>query len=256
MPSSLPEIEGMAEAARVDALCLPRGYRRQLSAVDANTEGTGNRYWGIGDRQAFNASDSQWQVYRHASRLARSMRRPVVWDVGCGTGLKLKRLVGRVQGSSGWGFDQPFAVQLASRDPQPGVGFRSVDLARFSPGDAPPADLVICADVLEHLEDPAALLQGIRRHAKPGCTVVVSTPDRDKLHGRSAQQPKNRMHVQEWTLREMGKLLEACGFEIRGKWVVPPVRLRLRPRNLLVLGGLLARRATVRTTAMFELVSP
>lgn len=256
MPSSPAETEGMSEAARVDALCLPCGYRRQLSAVDANTEGTGNRYWGTSARQAFNASDSQWQVYRHACGLARSMRQPVVWDIGCGTGLKLKRLVNRVQGSSGYGFDQPFAVQLASRVPQPGVGFRSVDLASFAPGDAPPADLVICADVLEHLEDPAALLRGIRRHVKPGCTVVVSTPDRDRLHGRGARQPTNQMHVQEWTMREMGRLLAACGFEIRGEWMVPPVRLRLRPKNLLVLGGLVLSRGTVRTTAMFELMSP
>lgn len=38
-------------------------------------------------------------------------------------------------------------------------------------------DLVICADVLEHLVDPGAVLIGLREHAASGSRLVVSAPN-------------------------------------------------------------------------------
>jgi hypothetical protein len=64
-------------------------------------------------------------------------------------------------------------------------------------GAAPRAELVICADVIEHLEDPNELLQFIKR--TQASRVVISTPERDLLNlGTHDGPPRNMHHVREW----------------------------------------------------------
>jgi hypothetical protein len=75
-------------------------------------------------------------------------------------------------------------------------------------------DLLICADVIEHVKNPDALLDFIKR-AKPK-TVVISTPDRDVLVELFYKwyletdpawtgfngPPFNQCHLREWSFVE------------------------------------------------------
>ena len=62
-------------------------------------------------------------------------------------------------------------------------------------------DLVICADVIEHLVDPDELLGFIER-CQPK-VIVLSTPDRNKMRPDTrGGPPSNFCHVREWAWDE------------------------------------------------------
>src|SRR5205823_3527718 len=76
--------------------------------------------------------------------------------------------------------------------------------ASFDEVNVPPADLVICADVIEHVADPEALMRFLVSATTDW--IVISTPDRDLVYsGRSKYRfgpPSNPAHVREWTMSE------------------------------------------------------
>lgn len=79
--------------------------------------------------------------------------------------------------------------------------------ASFEEVELPKADLVVCADVIEHVADPDALMRFIARVAKD--RVVISTPDRDLVYaGRTRYRfgpPANPAHVREWNMDEFNR---------------------------------------------------
>jgi methionine biosynthesis protein MetW len=96
-----------------------------------------------------------------------------VLDVGCGSG----GLLARLAGSAGWraGVElSPLAAAAAAA-----VADEVVNAGAGGPLPFPPAsfDVVVCADVLEHLADPAAALAGAAGLCRPGGAVVVSVPN-------------------------------------------------------------------------------
>jgi len=66
------------------------------------------------------------------------------------------------------------------------------------------ADLVLCADVIEHLRDPDELLAFIKRI---NCQYIIfSTPRREMLYRFWNRgywgPPKNKHHIREWSFSE------------------------------------------------------
>jgi len=53
-------------------------------------------------------------------------------------------------------------------------------------------DLIICSDVIEHVDDPSRMLAEIRRILVPGGRLIITTPI------RFSERPIDPMHVQEW----------------------------------------------------------
>ena len=75
-----------------------------------------------------------------------------------------------------------------------------------------PADLaetvIICSDVLEHLNDPTALVNSIRILLDRAPVAILSTPERDRVRGPDDQgPPANPAHVREWNFEELRALL-------------------------------------------------
>ena len=141
-------------------------------------------------------------------------------DVGCGPGYLCEALRERgyaVTGveRSGWG------------PPAGASGYTLVeaDLERGLPPLDERFDAVICADVLEHLRDPGALLRQIRGVLKPGGRLIASLPNSGHLYFRlvvlAGQFPKkdkglfDRTHVHFFTWDGWVELLEAAGFAVR-----------------------------------------
>jgi 2-polyprenyl-3-methyl-5-hydroxy-6-metoxy-1,4-benzoquinol methylase len=195
------------------ALYLPEGYREN-PAASADADGT--PYWSdqlsdpvLQDR----ALRYQEPVYRHASRRMGESAHTVL-DVGCGTGHKLVRHFAR-KADRVIGLDQGSGIERARRD-FPEATWIEGDLETdevWTRADALRPDLVICADVIEHLVDPVDLLD--RLHDLARGRLVLSTPDRNRLEGAlPLGPPRNTRHVREWTMDELQALVLSRGYEI------------------------------------------
>lgn len=72
------------------------------------------------------------------------------------------------------------------------------------------AQYAVCAEVLEHLDDPALFLKHASRYLAHGCTLVVTVPG-----GPQSEFDRHIGHRQHFTPRMLRALLEAGGFTVQ-----------------------------------------
>ncbi len=167
------------------------------------------------------ATTTVWQpdVYAQAAELAESVGAVQVVDFGCGSGEKLLHFFeGRRRQL--FGVDFRGSLRLA-RNRSSAAVWRECNLALWSDlrgvegvlatGDP---QLLIAADVIEHLSDPRPLVGTIRnmllRNARS--RAVISTPDRHRTRGPGRDGPPlNPCHIREWLLPELGRALISAG---------------------------------------------
>jgi 2-polyprenyl-3-methyl-5-hydroxy-6-metoxy-1,4-benzoquinol methylase len=180
----------------------------------------------------------------------------VLADVGCGTGDLWRALGGT--------FDSCVGVDALRYDGLPGdVDFHAADLdaARLPLPDAS-VDTAAAVEVIEHLENPRALVRELARIVRPGGWVVVTTPNQLSalslltliLKGRfsafqDAAYPAHRTALLEIDLR---RIMTECGlhdvavaYTQLGRlpltpWHYPEAVARLAPRRLsdnIVIAG-------------------
>ncbi len=99
------------------------------------------------------------------------------------------------------------------------VSLRKVPDARFvqrnllEPGDPGAlrcwAQFATCAEVLEHLDDPALFLKNTSEYLAPGCLLIVTVPG-----GPQSEFDKHIGHRQHFTPAKLRSLLETAGFEV------------------------------------------
>ena len=145
----------------------------------------------------------QWQreVYQFAREVADRHGFRRILDLGCGSGYKLTRYFPEHETL---GLDLEPTVQFL-RQRYPGRRWGVCDL------ETPPdfdAELLICADVIEHIPSPEKLARLIQR-IRPKL-IVISTPERNLLmQGTHDGPPKNPAHVREWSLAEFRAFMES-----------------------------------------------
>ncbi|HET8995758.1 MAG TPA: methyltransferase domain-containing protein, partial [Acetobacteraceae bacterium] len=71
--------------------------------------------------------------------------------------------------------------------------------------DEPAFDLIACFETVEHVADPAALLQALRRLCAPGGTIVVSCPNDPATLSPGATNP---FHVRTYTFGQFREFAE------------------------------------------------
>jgi methionine biosynthesis protein MetW len=96
-----------------------------------------------------------------------------VLDIGCGSGVLLGRIGERAGYRAGVELSTA-AAAAAARVADEIVNLPVDGELPFAPASF---DVVICADVLEHLPDPAAALSAVSKFCRPDGAVVVSVPN-------------------------------------------------------------------------------
>ena len=169
----------------------------------------------------------QRPVYDAAIRLIRQHNCQRMIDIGCGSAHKLAYLHRQCPTLEITGVDQESAIQYCRRTYQFGTWLpANLDepLPKELPGNA---DLLICADVIEHLGQPEILLASLRRLVHPQGLIILSTPDRDATRGVNANTVPNPYHVREWNVAEFAQLVQHYNYKILQHFHVLPVNIAL-----------------------------
>lgn len=128
-------------------------------------------------------------------------------DIGCGDGFFSAILAGNYPGSEVVGFDtDSTAIELANKKTG---GISNVS---FTEGDAfehlKEADLIVAADVIEHLYKPYEFMENCFEILSPGGHLFLSTPIRFK------EIPNDGYHIHEYFYGELEKISRVAGFRI------------------------------------------
>lgn len=159
----------------------------------------------------------------------RASASPSFFDVGIGTGFYSRVLLNEVPGARGIGFDvSEFSIDYTRRQVDAYQCGDRYELRRQDVTAQPVgvvAPFVVCVEVLEHLEDPLAMLRTLRSLVAPGgkalITAALTAPNADHIYlYRNAEE----VHQQ---LREVGFRLEqyfaAAAYVPRANEPVPTI---------------------------------
>lgn len=164
-----------------------------------------------------------------------------VLDLGCGNGHLAAALAARgftvtgVERPAEYRPDFPASVDLIEHDLDQGL-----------PRIYQQFDYVICADILEHLRDPAHLLEQLHVALRPGAQLIASLPNSGNIYfrsqvalGRFPQHDQglfDRTHLHFYPWHGWQQLFRESGFRIRS--VVPtsvPFEQAFTPRRASVM---------------------
>ncbi len=146
---------------------------------------------------------------RHLRRIVTEMVRPLAYDslldVGCGQGSLLATLMPLKPQASHMGVDFAAKALDVARHRAPNAEFGLLDVVaghldrRF--------DLVVCTDVVEHIEDDVAALRNLA--AMTGRYLLVST-----LQGRMREFERSVGHHRNYAHGELQAKIKSVGLEV------------------------------------------
>jgi SAM-dependent methyltransferase len=154
--------------------------------------------------------------------LAHLPRGATVLDVGCGNGMHTLKAAARSRWVAGVDGDRA-SLHVALRTTRVrgvrNVGFVAGDLEDGLPVRSGHFDVVICLDVLEHVQKRDRLLGEIRRGLKPGGVLLLVVPNRATSWKRRLARAglfaySDPDHKIEYTLDELTEELGRNGFRI------------------------------------------
>lgn len=130
-----------------------------------------------------------------------------ILDVGCGAGNMIHHLsrYGHVRGIE----VDPRPVKIAQSR---GYEVRQADAANSIPFKDASFDLVTALDVIEHVEDDAAVLRQARRVLKPGGYLLVTTPAFQWLWSYNDEL---NAHKRRYTARDLDARLGKAGLRVQ-----------------------------------------
>lgn len=133
-----------------------------------------------------------------------------VLDVGCGPGALLERIRKRLPTADLQGIE--FSPAAARHAPD-GLRERIVvgDILAVAPTLPQRAfDVIVCSEVLEHVPDPAAVVQRLAMLAKPGATLLFSVPAGMR---HWSVQDEAAGHLRRFEIEEFRALLAGAGLQ-------------------------------------------
>jgi 2-polyprenyl-3-methyl-5-hydroxy-6-metoxy-1,4-benzoquinol methylase len=153
-----------------------------------------------------------------------------VLDVGCSSGYLSERLVQRGSTVVGIELDEHAAAQAERFCESVVTGDVEEMELPFEPASF---DVVMCADLIEHLRDPGAFLARVRPLLRPGGRLVLTTPNvanwtirLSLLLGRFDYTERgilDRTHTHLFTRRSLIRCLEGAGYRVESFDFTVPV---------------------------------
>jgi len=149
-------------------------------------------------------SKDEWQleVYLHALGLMKKHNFSTVIDVGCGSGYKLITYLGEYQTI---GLELSRNLE-ALEQAYPGRKWLETNI---NCSDIVKTDVLICSDVIEHVENPNDLVKFLSEISFE--YLVLSTPDRDLVYQKGSRYldgpPRNVAHQREWNFSEFNQYI-------------------------------------------------
>lgn len=205
----------------VENYFIKAGYTPNDKAVTLD-EISGEQYWN--KSSIYSSYYYQFPVYRYAKKLLREKKIKRVIDVGCGTGTKLAFIHKDLPEVAFTGIDQKAAIEYCENNYNFGNWHvDDIENPDESLGDIK-AELVICSDVIEHLLNPDVLLVYLKKKVANDGYIVLSTPERDVLRGKSCTNSPNKFHIREWNLEEFENYLLSSGFRVVEHFLQYPIR--------------------------------
>jgi len=203
-------VDGMKYAKDVSADVLR--YRLGKMGFDSGEFG------GVGEEYDLKQADSS-----HATILRWLERRPAanILDLGCSSGLLSEKV--RELGHRVTGVDVLEVEGVKGRVDR----FIKADLDRGIPteaGDGGPYDVVLCADILEHVRGPEQLMREAREVLAPGGLLIASVPNFGHWYARTRtvlglfdydqRGVLDNGHVRFFTRRGLLRRIRSAGFNV------------------------------------------
>jgi 2-polyprenyl-3-methyl-5-hydroxy-6-metoxy-1,4-benzoquinol methylase len=162
--------------------------------------------------------------YATLFRQVGKLRPESILDVGCGEGFTLQKLMDRGIGKRLEGIEYlDRAIEIGNKI-HPELTLKQGNIYDLPYKDNE-FDLVLCTEVLEHLEEPEKALKELKRVAKRYC--IISVPNEplfmlgNFLRGKNLARWGNDIeHIQHWTSNQMKKFV---GRELKITSVLRPL---------------------------------
>jgi SAM-dependent methyltransferase len=167
--------------------------------------------------------DYQYHVYRIAGQIIKRNGLKSGLDLGCGPATKAATMLAPKLKNLTL-IDQSTCEHLA-KNAIPDATFVATNLEQCELQLNREFDIIICADVLEHLSNPLPCLQFAYNHLSSSGFAVFSTPERDALRGHDCMKSPHLAHVREWNKSEFKQLLEHVGYSVCQHILAPPARI-------------------------------
>lgn len=146
-------------------------------------------------------STDEWQkeVYEFAKNFMVKNNYKKVVDFGCGSGYKM---IQNFQDFDAVGVEveETYKYLIENHPDNKWLNADDLDSQTLD------CDLVVCADVIEHVLNPDEFLESLNKINFK--YLIISTPERYLKHGNfHFGPPKNPFHIREWTAREFRNYL-------------------------------------------------
>ncbi len=135
-----------------------------------------------------------------------------ILDVGCGEGFTLSLLKKKNIGKIIEGIDNSIDAISIGKNLFPGISFKVGDIYNL-PYKSNSFDLVICSEVLEHLDDPNRALQELIRVSRKYCLLSVPNEPIFRLanffRGKNISRWGNDIeHINHWSVNKFVNFIE------------------------------------------------
>ena len=142
----------------------------------------------------------------------KNIKKGRILDVGCAYGFMLQRFPDRYEK---YGIDVSAHAITEAKKRNPRSIFKISGAENKLPFPNNFFDVIICNDVLEHLENPGVALKNIHRILKPGGILYVNTPNFNWLRKNLfAYADKKEHHISLLSHQTLLSLLNRTGFKI------------------------------------------
>ncbi len=164
-------------------------------------------------------------VFPLVERLAREAQGPParVLDVGCGNGALSGMLAAGGYDATGVDLSSSGVEIARAKYPRCRFEVTAADGAILTQLGVDPFDLLVSTEVIEHLYDPHAFVQGAYEALKPSGTLIISTPYHGRLKNTLIAATdkfdahvvplRNGGHIKFFSRATLSSLLTSHGFE-------------------------------------------